>query len=309
MEPVVKLNAVSKWYGEVIGLNNVTASIGPGITGLLGHNGAGKTTFLSLVTGQLKPSMGSVTVFGKRPWNNPQVFVRLGYCPEVDSFWRGMTGYRFLEALGRMLGLPSRVVKRKVLEVLELVGMVDHKDRPVVHYSRGMRQRIKIAQAMLHEPLLLVLDEPMSGMDPVARSEMSLLFGRLAEGGTSIIVSSHVLYEVEVMTDRFLLIDHGRLIADGSVEEVRRLMEERAHSISLRTDQGRALAGFLVAREYTAGIDLPGDGTVVVRTYNPEEFYRELPNILVENNIHCSEITSEDDSLEAVFGYLTETRK
>lgn len=306
MNSIIQLDGVSKWFGEVIGLNGVTVSIRPGITGLLGHNGAGKTTFLSLVTGQLKPSMGRVRVLGRRPWNNPRVLSRVGYCPETDTFWRGMSGRDFVSLLGRISGYAGSEADRRAEGLLDRVGMADHAHRPVHEYSRGMRQRVKIAQALLNDPELLVLDEPLAGMDPVVRADINRLLLRLCGEGVHIVISSHVLHEVQAITDTFLLIDHGCLIAEGDVHEVRALLEERAHRIVFRTDSPRRLAELLILREYTAGVDLPRDGELVVRTFDPERFFDELPRLLIDHGVACTEIDSQDDNLEAVFSYLTE---
>ena len=305
MNHVIEMNELSKWYGEVIGLNNVTACIRDGITGLLGHNGAGKTTLLSLATGQLRPSRGEITVLGERPWNNPRLLSRTGYCPEVDAFWRGLTGHQFVTFLARANGMTRRGALRAADAAIDLVRMGEDQHRRIAEYSRGMRQRMKVAQALAHRPELLVLDEPLAGMDPVGRAELIALFKRLAESGTAVIVSSHILHEVEAMTDNILLLDHGQLVAEGEVHEIRDSLEEQSHQVLLRARESRRLATLLAGKDYVAALEVQDGRTLILHTHDPDKLYRELPGILADNNIACSEISSPDDSLEAVFGYLT----
>ena len=306
MDHVIDMRNLCKWYGEVVGLNNVTAAIPPGITGLLGHNGAGKTTLLSLVTGQLRPSMGGITVMGERPWNNPGLLSRIGYCPEGDSFWGGLTGTQFVTLLARLSGLDKPHARRAAERALELTGMTEHKGRRIAGYSRGMRQRVKVAQALAHNPELLVLDEPLAGTDPVGRAELISLFRQLADSGATVIVSSHILHEVEALTNNILLIDHGQLVAQGEVHEIRDLMEEQTRQVLVRTPDSRKLATLLAHKDYVATLDVRDGEALTVHTDDPNRLLEELPAILVDNGIACSEITSPDDNLEAVFGYLTE---
>ncbi|MFW6158439.1 MAG: ABC transporter ATP-binding protein [Planctomycetota bacterium] len=305
MGAVIELRGLSKWYGEVIGLNNVTASVSSGITGLLGENGAGKTTLLSLVTGQLRPSGGEIAVFGERPWNNAALLSRVGYCPEGDSFWRGLTGEGFVRFLARLSGMDARHADRAADRALELVGMTEHQGRRVAGYSRGMRQRTKIAQALVHDPDLLILDEPLAGTDPVGRSELIDLLKRLADAGRTVLVSSHVLHEIEAMTENILLIDHGQLVAEGNVREIRALLEGRRHRIVVRTPDARRLAALLAPREHVVSLAVEEDGGLLLHTSDPERLLDELPRVLVDNDIPCSEVASPEDNLQAVFGYLT----
>jgi len=305
LQHVVEMTGLCKWYGEVVGLNNITAVIRDGITGLLGHNGAGKTTMLSLITGQLRPSMGEITVLGQRPWSNPNLLPRIGYCPEVDAFWRGLTGLGFVTFLARANGLPRASARRAAEEALERAGMAGDMLRRISEYSRGMRQRIKIAQALVHSPEMLVLDEPLAGMDPMGRADLIALFRQLAQSGVAVIVSSHILHEVEAMTNNILLIDHGQLVAEGELHEISELMEDRTHRVLLRSPEARRLARLLVGREYVTTLDIQEGETVTVGTRDPDRLFEELPALLVEHEVACSEISSPDDSLEAVFGYLT----
>ncbi|MCO5171722.1 MAG: ABC transporter ATP-binding protein [Planctomycetes bacterium] len=301
--PVIEARGLSKWYGRVIGLNDVTCQIGPGITGLLGPNGAGKSTFLRLVSGQLRPSTGEVRVLGGAPWNAPGVLGRIGFCPDEDAFWDGLTGLEFVTALARVSGLPRARARERAAEVLEQVGMKEHMGRRIRAYSKGMRQRTKLAQALVHDPELLVLDEPLTGADPVGRRELRGLIARLAEQGKHVVVSSHVLHEVEALTSTVLLIARGRVLAAGQVQELRALLDEHPHRIAIRCDRPRELARALLALPHVVGVDVE-QGALHLRTTDPAGFYAAVPGALLEVGATLEELASEDDDLSALFQYL-----
>ena len=303
--PVIELQSVSKWYGEVIGLNAVTTSIGPGITALVGPNGAGKSTLMGLAMGQLRPSKGTMLVFGRRPWDNPAVLSQIGYCPEGDPFWANLTGRQFVQFLARLSGLPSRAAKAAAAEAIELTGMTENMNRAVGTYSKGMRQRIKMAQALVHKPRLLILDEPFSGTDPVARHELAELFHRLAADGVDLVISSHVLHEVEALTHQILMIDHGRIVAEGDLRKVRSELHDRPHAIRVRVDDPRRLAASVSTIETVTGLKLTAPDTLIIETTAPEQVYDRLPGLILDQGMTPREIAAADDSLEAVFGYLT----
>ncbi len=303
--PVIELQSVSKWYGEVIGLNAVTTSIGPGITALVGPNGAGKSTLMGLAMGQLRPSKGTMLVFGRRPWDNPAVLSQIGYCPEGDPFWANLTGRQFVQFLARLSGLPSRAAKAAAAEAIELTGMTENMNRAVGTYSKGMRQRIKMAQALVHKPRLLILDEPFSGTDPVARHELAELFHRLAADGVDLVISSHVLHEVEALTHQILMIDHGRIVAEGDLRKVRSELHDRPHAIRVRVDDPRRLAASVSTIETVTGLKLTAPDTLIIETTAPEQVYDRLPGLILDQGMTPKEIAAADDSLEAVFGYLT----
>ena len=303
---VIELTQLSKWYGEVIGLNNVTATIGSGITGLLGPNGAGKSTLMGLSTGQLRPSKGEIRVFGQSPWDNPRVLSRVGYCPEGDPFWSNLTGYQFVLFLARLSGLRGAAARHAVREAIERTGMTPHAGRAIRGYSKGMRQRIKIAQALAHAPELLILDEPFTGADPIARHELTLLFRELAAHGVNILVSSHVLHEVEALTRQILMIDHGRIVAQGDVQAVRRTLLDRPHIIRVRVDEPRKLASRVAGWELVAGVSVPDSDTVLFETRSPEAAYEQLTSLILQDGFCVREISAADENLEAVFGYLTQ---
>ncbi|AMV36500.1 ABC transporter ATP-binding protein [Planctomyces sp. SH-PL62] len=303
--PVIEFRSVSKWYGQVIGVNNLSLRIGKGVTGLLGPNGAGKSTLLQLATGQLRPSQGDVRVLGVRPWNNAALNRHVGLCPEQDAMFEWMTGRAFLRASGSLAGMGRRAAREAADRMLEQVGMTAAADRPVRGYSKGMRQRTKLAQALIHDPEVLFLDEPLTGTDPVARHELMELIAGLARQGRTILVSSHVLYEVQALTSQIVLVNRGRLVAFGDVRQIRDLIDKHPHRIVLKGPDRRALAAKLVRWDDVEGIELPRDErAIVVETRAPDQFYQRLPRLAREADSPIEEIYSDDDNLEAVFKYL-----
>ena len=303
--PVVEFDGVSKWYGHVIGLNKLSVRIPPGVTGLLGPNGAGKSTLLQLATGQLRPSQGSVRVLGHRAWNNPSLMRYVGLCPEQDAFYEWMTGYDFVRTCARLTGMGRRQAAVATENALAVVGMTDSMRRPIRGYSKGMRQRTKLAQALVHEPRVLFLDEPFTGTDPVARHDLLEVIRGLAGSGRSVVVSSHILHEVEAMTPNVILLHRGRLVAEGQVRQIRDLIDGHPHRIVLGCEDYRALAAKLVRWEDVEGVTmLRRDKAVLVETRRPDAFYARLPALSLEEGTPLREVYSEDDNLEAVFKYL-----
>lgn len=302
---MIVLQNASRWYGQVIGLNDVSCQIGPGITALLGQNGAGKTTLIRLVTGQLKPTTGDVTVFGMRPFANVEVFRLLGYCPEIDNFYESMTGREFVVYLARLAGYDPTDARRRADRVLEVVGMADRCDKRIAGYSKGMRQRIKLAQAMVHDPKVILLDEPLNGLDPVGRREYMDLLAALVEQGVAILVSSHILYEVEQMTRSILLLHRGRLLATGDLRVIRSLIDKHPHRIRIESQEPRRVAEHLVRLPYVLSMqfDFAG-GAIELECKEPERFYDELPTLVVDNDLPVSGFSSPDNNLESVFRYL-----
>jgi ABC-2 type transport system ATP-binding protein len=304
---VVAASHLSKWYGQVIGLNDVTVMVPPGITGLLGPNGAGKSTFLKLITGQLKPSKGDVTVLGEPTWGNPALYLRIGFCPEQDAFYERMTGIEWVSALGRLNGVSDREAGERAHRALEAVDLLDAGDKKIGAYSKGMRQRVKMAQALAHDPELLILDEPLSGLDPIARRKAIRLIKEWARSGKSIIVSSHILHEIESMTSNILLINQGRILAEGNVHQIRDLIDKHPHTVSIRADQPRALARAFLAADDVLSLKFEDDA-VVVQTAMPDVFYARLTELAASGELgSIHEVTSPDDNLQAVFQYLVKT--
>ena len=305
--PIFTADHLSKWYGQVSGLNNVTVSIPPGITGLLGPNGAGKSTFMKLITGQLKPSKGSVKVLGEPIWRNPHLYFQIGFCPEQDAFYERMTGLEWVRALVALNGLSEKEADEAARRAMTAVDLMDAADKKIGAYSKGMRQRVKLAQALVHDPQLLILDEPLSGMDPIGRRKTIRLIREWGRAGKSIIVSSHILHEIESMTSNILLINQGRILAEGNVHQIRELIDEHPHTVHIRADETRALAREFLGYDDVLSLKLE-EGAVVVQTGRPDSFYSRLTALAASGEhgaIH--EVTSPDDNLSAVFEYLVKS--
>lgn len=306
--PVVAFHNVSKWYGNVIGINKLSLAIRPGVTGLLGPNGAGKSTLLQLATGQLRESQGAIRVLGEPVWNNAALNRRIGLCPEQDAFYEWMTGRDFVLTCARLSGLPRSEARAATARTIEAVGMTRHQGRAVRGYSKGMRQRIKLAQALVHEPDVLFLDEPLTGTDPVARRDLMDIIQRLGSEGKSVLVSSHVLHEVQSLTPDIVLLSRGRLVAEGNVRQIRDLIDEHPHQIVLQADDHRRLAARLLAFDDVEGVRmLAGDGGVMIETRSPDDFYGRLPGLYLDEGLTIKSVYSDDDNLEAVFKYLVKT--
>ena len=302
--PVVAADRVSKWYGQVIGLNDISVEVGPGVTGLLGPNGAGKSTFLKLITGQLKPSKGAVRVLGEPIWGNPGLFFRIGFCPEQDSFYERMTGLEWVTALTRLNGLSESDATDAARRALDTVDLLDAADKKIGAYSKGMRQRVKLAQAVVHDPELLVLDEPLGGMDPIARRKLIRLIKGWAHAGKSVLVSSHILHEIEAMTSTILLINHGRILAEGNIHAIRDLIDAHPHKVKIRASDTRGLARGFLSHDDVLSLQFE-DGAVVVETAKPDRFYGRLTEMAATGAMgEVYEVSSPDDNLQAVFEYL-----
>jgi ABC-2 type transport system ATP-binding protein len=307
MADLVVADHLSKWYGQVIGLNDVSVTVPSGITGLLGPNGAGKSTFMKLITGQLKPSKGNVAVLGEPIWQNPGLYHRIGFCPEQDAFYDRMTGSEWVTALVRLNGVTETEAASLAARAIEEVELSEAADKKIGAYSKGMRQRIKMAQALVHNPELLILDEPLSGMDPIARRKAIRMIKDWGRAGKSVIVSSHILHEIESMTANILLINQGRILAEGNVHQIRDLIDEHPHTVHIKADQTRALAREFLGHDDVLSLKFE-EGAVVVQTGRPDAFYARLTD-LAASGAHGAihEVTSPDDNLQAVFQYLVKS--
>jgi ABC-2 type transport system ATP-binding protein len=301
---LVHAEGVSKWYGQVSGLNNVTVSIPPGITGLLGPNGAGKSTFMKLMTGQLKPSQGAIRVLGEPIWGNPSIYARIGFCPEQDAFYDRMTGLEWVTALVRLNGYSDAEADAAAKRAIERVDLTEAMGKKIGAYSKGMRQRIKLAQALVHDPELLILDEPLTGMDPLMRRKTIRLIKDWARAGKHIIVSSHILHEIESMTSNILLINNGRILAEGNVHQIRDLIDTHPHTVYVRGADPRALARRFLAEDDVLSMKFE-TGAVIVETARPDSFYARLTELAASGEAgQIDEVQSPDDNLQAVFKYL-----
>lgn len=300
----VELQQASKWYGDVIGVNQVTLSFGPGVTGLLGPNGAGKSTMMRLITGQLKPGSGTVTVLGKAPWKRPAVFRDVGYCPDSDALYDGLTALQFTRLMGRLSGMSASEARKSAIEQLERVELTQAMDRSLRGYSKGMRQRTKIAAALMTNPQVLILDEPLNGLDPLGRRQMLQLFAELGRAGRTVVISSHILHEIESLTPQVALIHHGRILAEGKIEEIRALIENQPLTLQIDSSQPRAVGKLLADLPGIYSIMYPDGNAVVVRTNLPEELYVRLQAGVIEDKLPVEGLHALDENLEAVFQYL-----
>ena len=305
MTPVIETRNLSKWYGKVLGLSDVSLGIEPGITGLLGPNGAGKSTFMKLITGQLKPNIGTVHIRGEAVWNHYRLFSRIGFCPEADAFYEDVSGWEFLTGLVRFYGFSPTEAAERASRALAIVQLSADKDRRIRSYSRGMRQRVKFAQAIAHDPDIIVLDEPFSGLDPLGKRRLIKLVKEFQSEGRTILVSSHVLPEIEAVTSRIIMIHQGKILAQGDIHYIRDLIESHPHMISLRVPDARAVAAAFIGDASILRMSFGPDGrSLVVETHNRDAFFSRLQAFVVEKGVEVEEITSPDDNLQAVFDYL-----
>ena len=302
--PVIDVDNVSKWYGDVVAVNGVSVQVFPGITGLLGPNGAGKTTLLHLITGLAACSEGSVTVLGEPSRNNPELYRRVGVMTEKEGVYGFLTGRQFLESTAKMHGLSS--VAPAVDRALEIVGMADAQRRRLGGYSRGMRQRMRLAAALVHDPEVLILDEPLSGTDPRQRLEFHAAMVLLAEQGRTVLVSSHILEEVELLADRIVLMVSGKLAAAGDIRAIREKLDEQAYHVRIVTDSPRLLAAALVNLEEVDSVNLGPDSELVVLSRNVGVLQEAIPRLARELGARLFRVEPLDESLESIFGYVVE---
>jgi ABC-2 type transport system ATP-binding protein len=300
---------VSKFYGDVLGVNRVNLSIPSGVTSLVGPNGSGKTTLMNLMTGLIRPTAGDVAVLGLSP-NEPEEFFRtIGYCAQFDSFPKGITGREFVKYALLLHGYTKRHADARTEEVLAQVGMTPAADRKVAGYSKGMRQRIRLAQAIAHKPRVLVLDEPLNGLDPMARAESLALFQQLGHEGLHVIISSHILHEVDQVSDQVILLSYGYVVAEGKIRGVREEVKEHPMQILVRCDNPSVLAARVFASELIVEAKLvPAEGYrgagVLIRTRDADRFYRLLNRIVLEEAIQLESIAPADDDVLSVYQYL-----
>lgn len=305
MIPVIQAEKLSKWYGHILGISDISLDIGKGIKGLLGPNGAGKSTFLKVISGQLKPNIGTIRIFGETVFGNHRLFNRVGFCPEQDSFYAEMTGRRFIRFLASLHGFPPSRDDQQTERALERVGLLENGDKPIKAYSFGMRQRLRIAASIVHDPEVLLLDEPLRGIDPLWRIKIIRMIKDFDKEGKTIIVSSHILPEIEAMTDDIILIHQGKVFAEGNIHYIRSLIDAHPHQISIRCTDARRLAQAMIGSECVQSADFDKkSGSLMLTTDNRDSFYTLLLNTIIDNNLEVEEIASPDDNLQAVFDYL-----
>ena len=298
---------VSKFYGDVLGINRVNLSIPPGITSLVGPNGSGKTTLMNLMTGLIQPTRGRVTVLGLSSHQPEQFFRLVGYCTQFDSFPRGLTGYQFVYSYLLLFGHSRSVAADLAWKAIERVRLTDAADRRIAAYSKGMRQRIKLAQAIAHNPSVLVLDEPLNGLDPLVRAETIALFQSLARQGNYLIISSQVLHEVDMVSDQVVLLSNGYVVAEGPIRTVRSEIREQPMQISIRCNSPRALASRLFEQGQVVEARLHPDGaSLLVKTRDADRFYLEM-NHIAQNSIEIESVAPADDDVLSVYEYLITT--
>jgi len=298
----LEFTAVSKWYGQISALTQLSLSIGPGVTGLVGQNGAGKSTLLKLACGVLRPSLGEVRVCGAAP-QTTAVRRRIGYCPDLDRFYERLTGLQFVTWMLRLGGIAGAEARRRATATLVQLGLGEAMHRGIAGYSLGMRQRVKLAQAFAHEPDVVLLDEPLTGLDPVARHEIAAQIHALGARGAAVLVSSHVLHELQNVAERFVLMHQGRLLADGKVSDLRAQLADRPRRVFVASPAPRVLAARLCSLDEVAGVEIGAAG-VELETSGGTDLWRELTRIGAGSEGLVVGVTPLDDSLEAVFGYL-----
>jgi ABC-2 type transport system ATP-binding protein len=302
---VIEAKGCSKWYpGNVLGISDITWSLGGGIVGLLGPNGAGKSTLIKMTAGLLVPSRGTLTVFGADPFNDVAVRRRIGYAPEHEKTWDELTALELVTVMAELAGVPRRDAKKAGEAALAEMGMTKAMHRRVRGFSKGMRQRVKLATAIAHKPDLLLLDEPLTGVDPVARADIVERIKKLGENGTTIVVSSHVLYEIESLTSEIVVIYRGQVLAEGNVYAIRQLIDKQPHRIRIECDKPHVIGSALASAEHIARVGFERNA-VLLETRDPDRCYAEVADAVLAAGVTVRQLTSPDNNLGAVFDYLT----
>ena len=302
--PAVVIEGVSKWYGQVIGLNDLSLAIDGGVTGVLGPNGAGKSTLFKLMMGRIRPSQGSVRLFGIDPWSSTAPYRRVGYVSESEKLYEWMTALDFITTLARLHGMTREEATERSSHVLDFVGLSDVMHKELGKFSKGMRQRVKIAHALVHDPDLIILDEPLHGCDPLARTSIMSVIRELGKQGKTILVSSHILEEIERITEQIVILHNGRLLAIGNLHAIRGLLDKHPHRILINCENPRALAELFVSRQPVFGVRFPSEGQLEIQTNNLSEAHSILPSLVVESKQRITSIENPDDNLDSLLNYL-----
>ena len=302
---LITFSNVSRFYGEVLGINKVNLTIPPGVTSLVGPNGSGKTTLMNLMTGLIHATQGEISVLGVRP-NDPEKLCRMvGYCSQFDAFPKGISAYQFVYSYLLMYGFPKQECEKRTLASLQIVGLLDAAHRPVGAYSKGMRQRARLAQAIAHDPKVVILDEPLNGLDPLARAEAIALFEQWGKEGRHVIVSSHILHEVDRISDQVILLSQGYVVAEGEIQGVRSEVKEQPMQILVRCDRPHLLASRLFEEAHAVEAKLSADGKgLLLRTSDADSFYRMLNRVILDAGLEIESVAPADDDVNSVYQYL-----
>jgi ABC-2 type transport system ATP-binding protein len=304
-ETLITFSNVSRFYGEVLGINKVSLGIPPGITSLVGPNGSGKTTLMNLMTGLIRPSYGEIKVLGVSPEEPEKLCRMVGYCAQFDAFPKGISGYQFVYSYLRMYGLTDQECEKRARESLQMVGLLEAAPRPVAAYSKGMRQRVKLAQAIAHDPRVIILDEPLNGLDPLARAEAIALFRQWGGEGRHVLVSSHILHEVDKISDQVILLSHGYVVAEGQIQGVRSEVKEQPMQILVRCDRPALLASKLFLQDHVVEAKVaPDNKGLLLRTKDADGFYLLLNRVILESGLDVESVAPADDDVNSVYQYL-----
>ena len=303
--PVIILENVSKTYGRIHALTGITLALSGGVTGILGMNGAGKSTLFKILMGKIKPSSGQVRLFGTNPWKNPAPYARVGFVPEHEKMYDWMTAHDFISTFARLNGLTRDEAKIEADRVLDFVGLLDVAHKQIGRFSKGMRQRTKIAHALVNDPELIILDEPLQGCDPLARTTIMNVIRELGRMGRTVIVSSHILHEIERITEQIVILHYGRLLALGNLHAIRERLDNIPHRIDIGTDNPKQLAKSIIEIDSVHGIFFPKGENLSIQTHNLGSFHSELPKAIVKSGQRVNSIDNPDDDLESILGYLT----
>ena len=303
--PVILLENVSKTYGRIHALTGITLSLSGGVTGILGMNGAGKSTLFKILMGKIKPSSGQVRLFGTNPWKNPAPYSRVGFVPEHEKMYDWMTAHDFISTFARLNGLTRDEAKIEADRVLDFVGLLDVAHKQIGRFSKGMRQRTKIAHALVNDPELIILDEPLQGCDPLARTTIMNVIRELGRMGRTVIVSSHILHEIERITEQIVILHYGRLLALGNLHAIRERLDQIPHRIDIGTEDPKTLAKSIIDIDSVHGILFPQGENLSIQTHDLGAFHSKLPQAILDSGQKVESIDNPDDDLESILGYLT----
>ena len=303
--PVVMFDNVSKQYGRINALTGISVALSGGVTGVLGMNGAGKSTLFKLMMGKIKPSGGVVKLFGQNPWKNTAPYARVGFVPEHEKMHDWMTALDFITTFARLHGLTRDEAEKEATRVLNFVGLGDVMLKQIGRFSKGMRQRVKIAHALVNDPELIILDEPLQGCDPLARTSVMNVIRELGRMGRTVLVSSHILHEIERITEQIIILHNGRLLALGNSHAIREMLDQHPHKISIMCENPKALAKDVIDISEVRGLSIPSENNLIIETQHFGVVHEKLPGIIVSNSHNVWKIDSPDDDLQSILHYLT----